>query len=245
LGERSDLSLSTIAKSSSSPLRLSFNLETIDALFPGFTIPTFAILQGSPTVSQLSTLLAVRAQLPYQLGGLETNVVFVDGGNTFRLYDVSFTAQLHELNPKEVLDRIFVSRAFTAYQMTSLILDKLHEAVKRYNAKLVIVSDLAGLYLDTDVSEQEARDVFHQLTHYLAKFAEANDVIVVSTYLPHPPSSRSVFFKAVACGRATMVATVQPSRYGQQFVLEKHPFFCPGKVHVPSAHGSLNDFMEA
>jgi hypothetical protein len=239
------LSLRTITKSSSSPLRLSFNIETIDALFPGFTIADFAILQGSPAVLRLSTLLAVRAQLPYQLGGLETTVVFVDGGNTFRLYDVSHIAQLHELSPKEVLDRVFVSRAFTAYQMTALIFDKLQEAVKRFNAKLIIISDLAGLYLDNDVSDREARDVFNQLTRYLSEFAEENGVIVVSTYLLHQPSRRNVFFKAVACGRANVVAAVKPAQHGQQFVLEKHPFFRLGNVHFPLDHGSLDAFMGA
>ncbi|PIU59583.1 hypothetical protein COS86_03495, partial [Candidatus Bathyarchaeota archaeon CG07_land_8_20_14_0_80_47_9] len=63
--------------------------------------------------------------MPTQIGGLATDVVFVDGGNTFRLYQVARLAQLHQLNPKEVLERIYISRAFTAYQMTSLIMEKL------------------------------------------------------------------------------------------------------------------------
>lgn len=239
------MSLRTIAKSSLSLLRLSFNIATVDALFPGFAIADCALLQGSPAVLQLSMLLAVRAQLPYQLGGLETNVVFVDGGNTFRLYAVSSLAQLHDLHPKAVLDRIFVSRAFTAYQMTSLILEKLQEAVTRYNAKLVIISDIAGLYLNKDVSEREAKDVFNQLTLYLANFAEEYEVIVVATYLPHPPSRRHEFFRAAARGRATVIAAVKPTRHGQQFALKKHPFFRLGTVHFPSAHGALDDFMEA
>jgi len=68
---------------------LSFNIPNIDDLFQGFAEGDFAVLYGVPTVLPLSLLLAVRAQLPFQLGGLETNVVFVDGGNSFRLYEVS------------------------------------------------------------------------------------------------------------------------------------------------------------
>lgn len=244
-GERSNLSPRTVVKSIPPQLRLSFNIENIDGLFPGFTLGSFAVLQGSATALPLSLYLCIRAQLPYQLGGLETNVVFVDGGNTFRLYDVSFIAQLHELDPTKVLERIFISRAFTAYQMTSLILDKLQYAVEKYNSKLVILSDIAGLYLDSDVPKKEARDVFNQLTIYLSKFAEENRVIVVATCLPHDPSKRIIFFKAVICGRANVVVSLEPSKYGQQFVLKKHPFFNLGSASFPSENLTLTKFMEA
>jgi hypothetical protein len=235
---------STLLETVPSQFRLSFNIEHIDELFPDFVLGDFAVLYGSSTVLPLSMLLCVRAQLPYQLGGLETNVVFVDGGNTFQLYDVSYIAQLHKLDTKEVLERIFISRVFTAYQMTSLVLDKLEAAVKTYDAQLVMISDIAGLYLDKDVPTREARNVFNRVTRHLAKFAEENRVIVVATYPPHHPSQRNIFFNAVVCGRANIVASVRPSQHGQQFVLEKHPFFPLGCAGVPSDDLSLIRFME-
>jgi len=232
-------------KSVPSQSLLSFNIENIDDLFPGFTLGNFAVLRGCPTILPLSMLLCVRAQLPYQLGGLETDVVFMDGGNTFRLYDISYIAQLHELDPRHVLDRIFISRAFTAYQMTSLIFDELQAAVEKYNSKLVVISDIASLYLDKDVPKREAKDAFNQLTVYLSKFAEETRVIVIATYPPHYPSDRYIFFKALVCGRANVVASIEPSKYGQQFVLEKHPFFSLGRTDFPSKTLTLTKFMEA
>jgi len=239
------LSQRTIVKSTLSQSRLSFNIENIDSLFPGFTLGNFAVLHGSPTTLSLSMLLCVRAQLPYQLGGLETNVIFVDGGNTFKLYNVSYIAQLHELDPRKVLERIFISRTFTAYQMTSLIFDKLQTTVEKYSSKLVIISDIAGLYLDKDVPKREAKHVFNQLTVYLAKFTKKNRLIVVATYPPHYPSNRNIFFKAVICGRANVVISTMPSKHGQQFALEKHPFLCLGSVNFPSKTLTLNKFMDA
>jgi len=234
-----------LVKSVPSRSRLTFNIRNIDDLFPGFALGNFAVFHGSTTVLPLSMLLCVRAQLPYQLGGLETNVVFVDGGNTFRLYDVSCIAQRHKLDPREVLERIFISRAFTAYQMTSLVLDGLQSAVEKYASKLVIISDIVGLYLDKDVPKKEAREVFNQLTVYLPNFARENHVIVFATCLPHYPSKRNLFFKAVACGRANVVASVTPSKRGQQFVLEKHPFFSLGRINFPSENLTLTKFLEA
>jgi NAD(P)-dependent dehydrogenase (short-subunit alcohol dehydrogenase family) len=235
----------TTLESLPSQPRLSFNMENIDDVFPGFALGDFAVLHGSPAVLPLSTLLCVRAQLPPQLGGLGTNVTFVDGGNTFRLYDVSTIAQLHELDPKEVLERIFISRAFTAYQMTSIVFDRLRETVERYGSKLVVVSDIAGLYLDRDVPEREAKHVFSQLTLRLSRFAEENRVTVVATYPPHYPSKRNLFLKWAACGRAGVVASVKPTRRGSQFVLEKHPLLPKERAAFPSENLTLNRFLGA
>jgi len=223
---------------------LSFNISNIDDLFPGLTAGDFAVLYGTPTVLPLSLLLTVRAQLPTQLGGLETNVIFVDGGNTFRLYEVSHIAQLHQLDPKQVLERILISRAFTAYQMTSIILDKLKEAVNKFNSKLVIISDIAGLYLDKDIPAREAKDVFNQLTIYLARFAEENQIIVIATCLPHYPSRRNFFFQEAMHGRANVAISIRPARFGQQFVLEKHPIFSLGYAEFPSENLTIDKFTE-
>jgi len=233
-----------LVKPSPSQAFLSFKIPNIDDFFPGFTTSNFAVLYGEPTVLPLSLLLTVRAQLPFQLGGLGTNVVFVDGGNTFRLYDVSHIAQLHQLDPKQVLERIYISRAFTAYQMTSIILEKLKETVEKFNSKLVIISDIAGLYLDKDVPKREAIDVFNQLTIYLSKFAEENQLIIMATYLPHYHSKQNTFFQAALCGRANVVISIKPSKFGQQFVLEKHPMFSLGYAEFPSQNPTLTQFTE-
>ncbi len=219
-------------------------MQHIDTLFPGFRGGDCAVLYGTPTVLPLSLLLAVRAQFPFQLGGLETNVVFIDGGNSFKLYQVSRIAQKHQLDPKRVLGRIYISRAFTAYQMTSLILEKLEKTVERFRSKIVIISDFAGLYLDTDVPLKEAKEVFNQLNLYLSKFAEKNHLIVLCTCLPYRDSKRGAFFKAVACGRANVVLSVKPSRFGQRFFLEKHLFFPLGYSNFPSTGLTLDRFME-
>ena len=223
---------------------LSFNIANIDDLFPGFTVGDFAVFYGSPTVLPLSLLLMVRAQLPFQLGGLETNVVFVDGGNTFRLYQVSHIAQLHQLDPKQVLERIFISRAFTAYQMTEIVLEKLKETVDKFDSRLVIISDIAGLYLDKDVPPREAKDVFNQLTVYLSRFAEENQLIVLATCIPHYPSMRNAFLKEAACGRANVVMSIRPTRFGQQLVLEKHPLLSLGYAEFPSENLTIDQFIE-
>jgi hypothetical protein len=219
-------------------------MSNIDRLFPGFGLGDFAVLYGLPTILPLSHFLSVKAQLPLQLGGLETNVTFIDGGNTFRLYRVSRLAQLHQLDPRQVLERIFISRAFTAHQMTSLVFEKLEETVNGLDSKLVIISDIAGLYLDKDVPAGEAKEVYNQLTTYLSKLAEEKRIIIIATLLPHSHSRRNTFLHATTCGRANVVASIRPSRFGQEFVLEKHPDLGLGYARFPSPNLTLNEFME-
>jgi hypothetical protein len=209
--------------------RLSFNIKTVDALLPGFALGDFAVLHGSLSALTLSMLLCVRAQLPLEEGGLGTNVIFIDGGNSFRLYDASRIAQLYGLDAREALERIFISRAFTAYQMTYLIFKRLERAADEFNTKLVVVSDLPRLYLDEDVPEREAEKVFNQLTLYLSEFIKEKGILAVVTHLlPAPSNIRSVLLKEMLCEQADVVASIKPSAYTkrgvrlQEFILEKH-----------------------
>jgi len=131
------------------------------------------------------------------------------------------------------------------HQMTSIILDGLEEATKRLDAKLVIISDLEGLYLDRDVRPEESKEVFSQVTAHVSEFAKKNDKIVIATCLPHYHYRRSVFLHAVACARSTVTISITKKRtypFERRFILEKHPSFKLGSVDFPSENMTLNDF---
>jgi len=237
------LSQNALIKSSPSKVCLTLNIPNIDEVFPSFTMGDFALLYGISAILPLSSLLCIRAQLPNQLGGLGTNVVFVDGGNTFRLYEVSRIAQIHQLDPRQVLKRIYISRAFTAHQLTSIVFERLKDTIDKFNSKLVVISDIAGLYLDKDVQAEEAKRVFSQLVAYLSTFAEENQLATIATYPLRHCSRRNSFLHALAYARANVVISIRPSKYGQEFVLEKHPHFMLRSTEFPSKNLTLNDFI--
>ena len=217
----------------------------VDDIFPGLAPGDFAVLYGSRSVVSLTSLLCIRAQLPVQLGGLASNVVFIDGGNTFRLYNIARFAQLHYLNPKEALERIFISRAFTAYQLTSLIMEKLEEAVKVYNAKLVVISDVAGFFLDNDVPAEEAQKIYSQIVGYLSNFAKKCQIIIVATYLPCESGKRNTRFQEMTFSKASTVLCFAKTKYAREVALEKHPRYTLGVVKLPSQNLTLTDFMSS
>jgi hypothetical protein len=244
-GEKNRMTQNLIVKPTMAQPLFSLNMPGVDELFPGFAPGDFAVLYGSPSVISLTSLLCIRAQLPVQLGGLGSNVVFIDGGNTFRLYKIARLAQLHQLNPREVLERIFISRAFTAHQLTSLILDKLEETVKNCNAKLVVISDIAGFFLDNDIPREEAQRVYSQIVSYLSSFARKHQIILIATYLPYSGNKRNSLLQEMTCARANTVLSFSKTEYTREVTLEKHPFFVLGTAELPSENLTLTDFMGA
>jgi RecA/RadA recombinase len=220
-------------------------MRNVDDLFPGFAEGDFAVLHGSHAIQSIVTLLSIRSQLPPQLGGLGSNVVYIDGANTFRLYQTTRLARLFHLDPKQALDRIYISRAFTAYQMASLVLQKLEDAVKSCNAKLVIISDIAAMFLDKDVEEEEAKRIYSQVITRLAKFAKESQTIIVTTYPPHADTPRNIYLHALTTGRANIVLAFNQTRYDREVILEKHPMFTLGSAELPTEILPITAFMEA
>ena len=220
------------------------SIRGVKEVFPGFALGDFAVLQGSSVLS-LASLLCVKAQLPMQLGGLQSNVIFIDGGNTFRLYQIAQLAQIHHLDPKKVLDNIYISRAFTAYQTAALIKDQLKETIQKYNAKLVIISDIAGFFLDKDVAEEEAQRIFSQVTTHLSNFAQESQTIVLAIYPQHLDTERNSILHTQTCSKANVVLSIKRTSHSRQFILEKHPYFSSGTAEVQSEDLTLLDFAEA
>ena len=232
-----------LIKPSASQQKFTFSTPEIDYLFPGFTVGEFAVIYGSASVTSLTSLLCIRAQLPTQLGGLGSNVVFIDCGNTFTQDSIARLAQLNHLNPSNVRKRIFNFGAFTAYQLTSLIMDKLEEKVKSCNAKLVIISDIAGLFLDSAISREEVQRVYGQIVSCLVSFAKKHQIIVVATYPSHEGSVRNIALKEMTLSKADTVLSYYKSPYTAELNLEKHPTYMLGTAEPPSENITLTSFF--
>jgi hypothetical protein len=221
---------------------LSFNIPEVDLLFPGFTQGDFAMIVGAESAF-LTSLLSVRAQLPIQLGGLNSNVIFLDGSGTFKSPKIARIAQIQHLNQKQALERVHVSFASNAYEVTSLTLDHLQKVVDKYSAKLVILSDIAKLFLDDALPDEEAKKVFSQIAAYLQSFAKKNKIIVIVTYTPRPNTSRNIEMQTVCRERANINIIIRQTMFDREFELQKHPRYLLGSAALPSENITLADFL--
>ena len=224
---------------------LSLGLPHIDNVFPGFRMDEFAVLHGQSLVKTLNFLLSVRCQLPTDEGGLNSTAIYVDGGNTFNPYAISAIAQQNDIDPRTALERIFVSRAFTAYQLSALIFETLEDALRKYGSKLVLISDIMSLFLDSDVPTKEALEIFSKAVVYLSELVTKRKVIVVVSFFPSEQSRRRVFLESVLLGRASTVVIVQKSKGTVQFSLEKHPLLQSFVIDIEPNAATLERFVEA
>jgi predicted ATP-dependent serine protease len=223
--------------------RFTFNTPEVDELFPGFALGEFAVIYGSPSVTSLTALLCVRAQLPTQLGGLSSNVLYIDCANTFTAESITRFAQLNHMNTATARQRILNFRAFTAYQLTTLVMDKLEEKIVSVKAKLVVLSDIAGLFMDNNISKEETQRAYSQIVSYLSYLAKKHQIIVIVTYPSREGSTRNIALKEMALSKANTVLSYFKSPYTAELNLEKHPTYVLGTAEPPSENMSLTSFM--
>jgi Rad51 protein len=176
-------------------------------------------LQGDPS-NALSHLFCVRAVYPLP-PGLDSDVVFVDGGNVFNAYSISQHASDLAMDQDVTKERVHLSRAFTHHQLSGFINEKLERAVEESEAKLAIVSDMTALYCDPDVKEKkEALDLFRKDVRYLADLAEQlKMIIIVSNH-----QSRSKAMDSGLERTAHVSATLKDKGAYTQLTVTRHPF---------------------
>lgn len=229
--------------SAESVRRLSLGVPVVDDVFPGFEKGDFGVLYGEG-VYFLSFVLCVRGVLPQSMGGLGSSVVFVDGGNSFNPYLISEVARGYGFDPREVLGRVYVSRAFTAYQFSALVLEKLEPFVNAKRAGLVLVSDIAYLFLDRDIPKTEAKDLFVKVCAKLSDIANKKSAIVLATYQPYKRSKLGLFFEAVLFGRCNVLVKFERRGKVLSFDLQDHPRIKPFRIDFPSEDVPLTKYME-
>lgn len=176
---------------------LSFGIQSIDQTFQGVKPGNFTVLYDHPICKNLIFRLCVRCQLPETVGGLDSSAIYVDGGNSFNPYEISNIARELSLDPKSTLERVFISRAFTAYQLSAIISETLEDALKRYKSKLVLISKITSLFLDRDVPAKEALELFRKMTFHLGDLALKRNIIIVATCSNDEPSKRQVVLESI------------------------------------------------
>lgn len=224
---------------------LSFSVKNIDHIFPGFKQGELAVLYGHTFCKTLVFRLCVHCQLSKEKGGFNSSVIFVDGGNTFNPYSISAVAREFGLDPKSALERVIVSRAFTAYQLSALVLETLEAALKHYKSKLVLISDIISLFLDQDVPTREAVEIFSKIMFHLADLATRRSIIVAATCSNGERSKRLVLLESTLFGRASTTLQVIESRGRLQLAIRNHCFPEPLTIAFSGNESTLEKLVEA
>lgn len=100
----------------------------------------------------------------------ELTILWLDGANSFNPYRISELSRKMCLDSERVLRKIRISRAFTCYQMMSLILDRVEESLEIFGPLFVVITGLPRIFSSSDLPEQEALRAFEPVVENLRRF---------------------------------------------------------------------------
>ncbi len=109
------------------------------------------------------------------LVSLDRDALFVDGGNCFNPYSLSRMAKSLGAEPKKVLSRIHVARAFTEYQMEALI-HGLPDALAEWKPAVLAIS-----YLPSQLSGPDGMRLFEPLLEQIKQLTASSGIITAVT----------------------------------------------------------------
>jgi Rad51 len=163
------------------------SIPPVDALLRGLEPGTITFIDSSDRlVFELVNLFCFNA-----VNELHEEVLWIDGGNSVNPYELSAICKRYRVPPEEVLHNITVSRAFTAYQMSTLIEDMLDPEVDRIRTGLVVVSCFPDLFQDADMNWTESLQLMRRAMEKLRALTEERSLItIITNYGQAKPMSR-------------------------------------------------------
>jgi hypothetical protein len=161
----------------------SLGFPRLDSLLKPFTSERLIVLSGGPA-SVVAELAAFRAQLPLEAGGLDSAVLFVDGGNRSDPYLFSSFVKQRGLRPATAMRRVATCRIFTMYQLADLVSTHLVRASEDYGARLVVVADLLGTFTEPELEEREARRLLSAVEEGIRQ-AKKNALVIATLASPN------------------------------------------------------------
>jgi hypothetical protein len=152
-------------------------LSRLDELIGGFEASQVALVDSSSHfVFDMASVLCVQAANTFQ-----EELIFVDGGNSIDPYGISNICKRRGHDKQNVLSQINVARAFTAYQLVTLINDRLEEMIKNSKASTLIVSCFIDQFFDKDMAWQESFQLIKRSMATIKRLTHEYNLITIIT----------------------------------------------------------------
>jgi hypothetical protein len=140
-------------------------------------------LHGTGSVFRMSLAAAAHVLM----NGLP--VTLVDGTNRFDAYYLAEFARKHagrnrdgsRMTPDDLLDNIFISRAFTCYQMEAVITERLPAFVRRSGSPVVVIFGLLDTFYDEQAPLFEVRAGLRRVMEALRGLRAANVAVLLAS----------------------------------------------------------------
>ncbi len=209
----------------------------IDELTGGFRSAQVTLFDcDNDYATSLLHLLCIRA-----ISQFDEEVVWIDGGNTIDPYAISSLCKRLRLDRREILSRINVSRAFTAYQLVTLIDEKLEEQVERCSPAAVIVSSITEMFLDKDMKWIESHQLLRRCAERISRVTKEHETVTLVTNHTHHQVRPAPKLTSLLYEHADVVVQMRSRWRGMLFRLpraEREVVFAP----VPWNQSILDEY---
>jgi hypothetical protein len=196
---------------------LKADMAAVDDFVCGFRSSQVTLFDSdSDYASELLHLLCVRA-----VAGFDEEVVWIDGGNAVEPYTLGAICRRLGLDRRDILSRVNVARAFTAYQFVSLVEERLEEEVARSTPAAVIVTSATDLFMDKDMKWMESYQLLRRCADVVARVTEEHETITLVTAHTPGRGGSDPRMTALLSERSDEVVQIRTRRDGLLFRLPK------------------------
>jgi hypothetical protein len=220
------------------PLPAAETIQSSENLVHAFTHPPGKVylLHGDQAVFTLSLTMASVALTK------GSTIAVVDGGNRFNVHLISRFAREHRIDPAQLLDRIFISRGFTCYQMEQALTRRLPAFLaSRGSTTAMIFNPLETLY-DEQAPLREVRQILRRVLVALQEMKQRGiSVLIASVDRTVWPDERNGLFQTLTSSmdRVYRLAEDEHQRYSIQLEHHSSPLsILPATVQGGTTHGA-------
>jgi hypothetical protein len=175
---------------------------------------------------------------PRRQSAVIDRLFWIDSGNVFDSYRVAAAARQRGLDPLPFLRAIRVARPFTAFQF--------HEMLTRIpidspNPPLVIISDLTGLFYDSEITDPDVERAFRRFMERLGELKRR--AIVLGLLLDNvAPPTRQHFLPALLAQARHVIAPTRIAQEPNPLVTQMKALFLEARKwsRVPARFWKLN-----
>ncbi|MGD0057572.1 MAG: hypothetical protein ABSB83_06955 [Methanomassiliicoccales archaeon] len=193
------------------------SIPAIDAFVEGFRSSQITFIDSSDRMLfDLIHTLCINS-----IHSLEGEIVWVDGGNSINPYELAGLCKRFRMDMGETLDCINISRAFTAYQMVTLIADALENEVEQTGSELVIVSCFPDLFLDRDMWWSESFQLMKHCISTLQSITRKHNTVTILTNYGLTKMLYKKSLRTVLYGSADKILRIENKKYALLLSLVK------------------------
>ena len=208
-------------------------IAELDRLCGGFKAGELTLIDGnSCLIAALPDHLCVNTYRTFH-----SETIYIDAGMRANPYQIARYARLLELDQREVLQNVLMSRAFTVYQLSTILQELLEPLIQNHSPRTLLIGMLPALYQDPELSRREAQTLLSQDLAKIQQLTATYHLITVCTNLDAMPLSPSKGLGKTLYDRVNEIVRIK--QFEQSISLE----LVKGQKRTsipPDTHGQLH-----